>query len=261
MPNNFPNSLLFSEGTLLSFLLVLARVSGSLVFVPLPGITQTPQVARAALALGFTMALFPEWPAVNAAHVTPLLLAGWVAAEASFGIALGIAVAVVLEAFGFAAQVLGVQAGFGFASTIDPNTEADSGVLMVLAQLIAGLLFFALGFDRKILLAFAASLERIPPGAFFLPLEAVPEWTKIASVLFSTGVRLALPVTALLVLIDFALALLGRLNAQLHLISLAFPIKIVTGLAMLAWIAPLFPRVLSEVGNETFDTVRRTLGL
>ena len=34
--------------------------------------------------------------------------------------------AIVLEAFTLAAQVLGLQAGYAYASTIDPNTEADS---------------------------------------------------------------------------------------------------------------------------------------
>jgi flagellar biosynthetic protein FliR len=256
-----PSSVALPESLLLGFLVVLARVGGSLVFVPIPGMGQTPQVARAALALGFTFTLFPEWPLIEATGVTAMQVAGWVAAEASFGIALGIAVAVVLEAFGFAAQVLGVQAGFGFASTVDPNTESDSGVLLVLAQLIAGLLFFALGFDRKILAIFARSLEQIPPGSFAFAPAALPDLVRIVSVLFSAGLRLALPVTAMLILIDCALALLGRLNAQLQLISLAFPIKIVTALAMLAWVAPLFPQVLNQVGGETFLAVRRLLGL
>ena len=256
-----PNSIAIPESVLLSFLLVLARVSGAVVFVPLPGFSQSPQVARVALALSCTLALFPQWPAVNAIGVTPVRLAGWVALESSLGIAIGLAVAVVMEAFGFAAQVLGVQAGFGFVSTIDPTTESDSGVLLVLSQLIASLLFFALGFDRRILQTFAQSLERIPPGGFSLPAAALPQLLQVVSLLFSTGVRIALPVTALLLMIDFALALLGRLNAQLQLIFLAFPIKIAAGLAVLAWIAPLFPRVMRQVGDHTFAEVLRVLGL
>lgn len=50
--------------TLYGFLLVLARVAGALVFVPLPGINAGPEPARVVLALGFAVALFPAWPVV-----------------------------------------------------------------------------------------------------------------------------------------------------------------------------------------------------
>ncbi len=48
-----PANVTLSTGTLFGFLLVLARVGGALVFVPLPGIKGAPEPARAALALGF----------------------------------------------------------------------------------------------------------------------------------------------------------------------------------------------------------------
>ena len=134
---------------------MLARVGGALIFVPLPGVKGSPEAVRAALAAGFTLALFARWPAVEASAVGPATMAGWAVAEAAVGIAIGVPVAIVLEVFILAAQVLGLQAGYAYASTIDPNTEADSGILLVFAQLMAGLLFFALGLDREILRLFA----------------------------------------------------------------------------------------------------------
>ena len=107
-----PASVTLSAGTLYAFLLVLARVGGALIFVPLPGIKGGPLPARTALALGFTLALYGRWPAVNAEVVTGMRMAGWAAAEAAVGIAIGVSVAIVLEAFTLAAQILGLQAGY-----------------------------------------------------------------------------------------------------------------------------------------------------
>src|SRR5262245_9325556 len=115
--------LTLSAGALYAFLLVLARVGGALIFVPLPGIKSAPEPVRASLALGFTIALFGQWPAVDAAIVNPLLLAAWVLAEAAVGIAIGVVVAVIMEAFTLAAQVLGLQAGYSYVSTVAPTTE------------------------------------------------------------------------------------------------------------------------------------------
>ena len=43
-------------GTLYAFMLVLARVSGVFIFVPLPGINAGPEMIRAALAGSITLA-------------------------------------------------------------------------------------------------------------------------------------------------------------------------------------------------------------
>lgn len=256
-----PASLTLSAGTLFSFLLVLARISGALAFVPLPGLKGVPEPARVALAVGITIALFTRWPVVETSQVTAAVIAGWIAAEAALGIAVGVSIAIVLEAFAFAAQVLGLQAGYAYASTIDPNTEADSGVLLIFAQLMAGMLFFALGLDRELLRLFALSLERVPVGHYALSLSSADAVIRLGSALFSVGLRLALPVVALLVMVDLALALLGRVNAQLQLLSLAFPAKMLTALALLAITGAIFPRILQELAGYAWKTVGRMLGL
>jgi flagellar biosynthetic protein FliR len=256
-----PANLTLSAGTLYAFMLVLARVSGALVFVPIPGLNGAPEAARAALALAFTLALFGQWPPVQAEQVTPAMLAGWALSEAAVGLTIGVCVAVVLETFSFSAQVLGLQAGYGYASTIDPNTQADSGILLVLAQLVSGMLFFAMGLDREVLRVFAISLEKIPAGVFLLGRASADPIIHLVSTLISVGVRLALPVVALLTMVDVALALLGRVNSQLQLLSLAFPAKMLTALIMLSWLASLYPRIMREVAVHAWTAAYRTLGL
>ena len=253
--------LTLSVGTLFAFLLVLARTAGALTFVPLPGLSGAPGPARVVLALGFTLCLESRWPVVEASTLSPAILAAWAAAEAATGIAIGVAVAVVMEALTFAAQVLGLPAGYGYASTVDPNTQADSGILLVLAQLVAGLLFFALGLDRQVLKLFAQSLDRIPAGAYVLGPDAARTMIGVASTLFSVGVRLALPIVALLAMVDIALALLGRLNAQLQLLSLSFPVKMLAALVMLVWLSALYPRMMLECAGQALRGAWRILGL
>jgi flagellar biosynthetic protein FliR len=255
-----PTEITLSMGMLYGFLLVLVRVGGALIFVPLPGVRGSPGVARAALAVGFTLALFPRWPTVEA-PVSPAALLGWMFAEAAVGIAIGLAVAVVLEAFTFASQILGLQAGYAYASTIDPNTDADSGVLLVFSQLLGGLLFFALGLHREVLRLFAESLSQIPLGGYrphFLQAQAA---IQLGGSLLTIGMRMAFPVVALLVLVDVALALVGRLQAQLQLLALAFPAKMLAALVMCSAAAALFPRLSAQLAQQAWIAMHRTLGI
>jgi flagellar biosynthetic protein FliR len=244
---------------LYGLLLVLARVSGVIVMVPIPGVSAGPSSARIILALAFTVALFPVWPAPAVEGPVVGKLLGWMASEAAFGLTIGVAVAFLLEGVQLAAQVIGLQAGYSFASTVDPTTQADTTSLQVLSQLLAGSLFFAFGFDRQVIRILAGSLAAIPGGTYALNSSIVEAVTRLGSAIFVTGLQLAAPVLALLLLLDIAFAVLGRLQTQLQLLSLSFSIKMLVGLAFLTVILSFFPAVFAKSGAATFQTLLRLL--
>lgn len=247
-------------GTLYAFLLVLARVGGAFVFVPLPGTKSGPDLARVMLSLCVTLALFPSWPAIHASEIDLPTMIGWLAAEAGLGIAVGLLVGFVAEVFQMGAQIIAVQAGYSFASTIDPTSGADSSVLLSMAQLASGVLFFATGLDRQVLLIFSHSLQSHPPGQFALSQSIVTQVARAGSVIFSGGFKLVLPLVAMLAMVDISLALLARLNAQLQLITLAFPIKMLMSLALFAWLLAIFPRLFTQTAAPLIDLARRLFG-
>jgi flagellar biosynthesis protein FliR len=249
-----PTDLTLATSTLFGFLLVLARIGGAFVLVPLPGMRTSLEPARVVLCLGITLALFPQWPAVEGAPGI-VRLAGWVVSETALGVGIGVAASMLLEVYPFAAQALGFQAGYAYASTVDPTSEADSTVLIVFAQTAAGLLFFALGFDRELVRLFARSLETSPPGAFPATAASAEALIRLGQTMLAGGVRLALPLMALLALVDVALALAGRINAHLQLLSLALPVKMLAAVMMLSWLVALWPRLGRQFGAHVWQAL------
>jgi flagellar biosynthesis protein FliR len=246
---------ILSTATLMGFLLTLVRVAGVFVFVPVPGLKSAVDPARVLLIAGITIALFPVWPHPRE-EPSAGLLALWIASESALGLGIGLAVAFAIEAFVVGAQVISLQAGYSFASTFDPSTQADSGVLIVFAQIAAALLFFTMGLDREVLRIFARSLETVPAGTFLLTRGAGQSLIAAGSTIFSTGLRLALPVIAVMIMTDLSLALLGRVNSQLHLLSLAFPVKMIVGLCILGWLATLLPALMRGGSGIAFTAAR-----
>ncbi|MGA2736014.1 MAG: flagellar biosynthetic protein FliR [Bryobacteraceae bacterium] len=243
---------------LYGFLLVLARVSGVFALVPLPGFQSAPKLARIVLSVFITLVLFPLWPQMDAARVDAPRLLLWVLPEIGVGVTIGLGVAFILEVFLTGAQILSLNAGFSFAQTIDPTTQAQSGVLVVFAQLAGGMVFLSLGLDREVIRTLAFSLETHPAGAWVTP-PAAEAILRLGGDMLALAVRLALPGIALLVLADIALGLMGRLNAQLQLMTLAFPIKMTAALVLLGWITVLLPRLLAAYGGVVFGTLRQAL--
>jgi len=246
--------------TIFAFLMVLARVSGFVVFLPVPGFRAVPDTVRVALSLTITFALYPVWPALPNAFPSIGQLTVWAFSEAGFGLMVGLAVAFLVESFQVAAQVAGFQAGYGFASTIDPNSEADSSVMQVFSSLFIGMLFFSSGLDRQLIRVLAASFERFPAGSWTPAVANLDGVVRLGSEMLSTGLRLALPVVAVLLLIDFALALLGRVQQQLQLLSLAFPVKMAAALVLLAALAPVVPKIFGAAAERMLAELWRSLG-
>lgn len=217
-------------------------------------------MARVVLALALTFALLPAWSTAGAVDITaPTRLAMGAAAEFSIGLLMGLTVSVLLEGIQLAAQMIGLPAGFSYASTIDPSTQADSSVLQVLMQLFGGMLFFALGFHRQVIQILLRSFETLPAGVYpfqSLPAEAI---VKMTSGIFTTGLRLALPVLALMVLLDIAIAVLGRVQTQLQLLPLSFSLKMLGSLGMLASALAFYPAVIEGAGSRLFGALGRLL--
>lgn len=246
-------------GTLLSFLAVLVRVSGVFAFLSLPGLKEGPEPIKAFLSLAFTIALMPLWPAMPDGTLNTGVYFGWIASEACFGLAVGLCLAVVMEVFLLMAQVLSLQSGLSYASAVDPNSLADSGSLTLTANLTAGLLIFATGLHRQIIQALARSLELLPPGSFVMQQATVLDLLKYSGTIFSTGLRLALPIMAFLFMLDMALSLLGRINPGLQLFSLSFPAKIFLTLFIYSQVLVIFPRVFERLATSCMTHIHRLL--
>lgn len=256
-----PAELALHTSMLYGFLLVLARISGIFIFLPLPTVKAGPNAAKIVLGLSLTFALFPLWPKVEPESASIAQVTGWILVEAAIGLATGLAVAFVIEGLYVAAQAISTQAGFSYAAMVDPNTQADSTVLVIIAQLTAGLLFFALGLDRRLLAILARSLETNPPGSFAMSRSGAQALAMLGSGTFSTGLRLVLPVMTLLFLIDLSIGLLGRLNSQLQLVALAFPLKMIVALAALSFLIVLVPKIFEQSAGVAFASLARLLGL
>ncbi len=241
----------FTYTTLFGFLFMLARISGVFAFLPLASFKATPQPARVVLALAMTLMLRSGWTAPAALQagrgITLGPLVSGLAEETALGLCIGVALAVVFEAFQMAAEAISLQAGFGYASTVDPASGADSTVLLTIAQLTAGLLFFVTGADRLFVRALAESVRLAPPASFTLNQTSALALIPFVSSLFSVGLRLAAPLLALLLLADAALAILGRVQAQLHLISLTMPVKLAATMLILSATLALEPRFLESL--------------
>jgi flagellar biosynthetic protein FliR len=246
---------------LVGFVLVLTRIGALFAFIPLPGARTYLDAPKAMLAIAVSLMLFRYWPIPTAVATSFSSILVAIAAEAALGLAIGTGVAILFEATQLWAQFIALQAGFSYATTIDPNSEADSGILLIFTQLLTSLIVFASGLDGRMLQALAQSFDRIPPGSFQLTTPGALRIVELGSQMFQIGFRLSLPVIAILLIADVALALLGKIEQHMQLSNLMFPLKTLAAALILATGMISSAGLIEQWLDSGWQTVRSAVGI
>lgn len=188
------------EPALNSYLLVFARVATALRLMPLLGGDLAPSLTWLAVsaALSMSLAVLPGAPALEADASWLAAVLGQIAAGAVIGAAGRIVLALLEIPGGLSGFVLWPEAP-------SPGHGLDLARFYSLAGIAA---LMATGGHRGLIVALSASFSSSTQGLAVVSLAA---WSKLAAVLLSSGVLLALPVLACGLLGDAVRGLLERL--------------------------------------------------
>lgn len=169
-------------------------------------------------------------PPVRAASGIGLLI---LAQQLLIGFAMGFALRLVFSAIDMAGTLISNQAGLGFATAYDPQNTSQTPVISEFIGFLALLVFLSINGHLMVITTVIQSFTAIPVG---LGAVKPASWQNIAaagSVIFSSGVFLALPILVTLMITNVALGILGRVAPQLNLIAIGFPVTIVMGFSAL----------------------------
>lgn len=176
-----------------------------------------------------------------------------VAREILIGASLGFTMRLVFAAIMLAGDLMGLQAGLGFATLIDPSSRDQAPVLGSLLNVLGSLIFLAIDGHLMMLSLVVDSFHTLPLAPDLL--HAV-DWQAMArqgGLVFAFGLRLALPVLATLLLTNLALGILTRAAPQLNLFSVGFPLTVVMGLLALMLALPVMLPVMQRMLEDMLN--------
>ncbi len=187
--------------------------------------------ARLVMGLAFTVVIAPLVTVPNIAPSSGIGLL-IVAQQVIIGTAMGIVLRIIFSAVDMAGNLMSAQMGLGFAMAYDPQNASQAPVISEFLSMISLLAFLAMNGHLMVIDVLVQSFSAIPIGVF----PHKTSWLNIANtggIIFASGLLLALPIVAAMMLLNTALAVLGRVSAQLNLMAVGFPIMILIGLTLL----------------------------
>ncbi len=246
-------------GLILNFGLVLCRTAGMMTFLPIPGLRTGLEIQRLALAVLFGVLLAP-WARTEMPELTIGGIGRVAMTELALGVGLGLCMALIQEGIQMGVQMIGLQAGFSYASTIDPSSNADSAILQVVLNLGTSLLFLAMGLDTVLFRFLLTGVQTMPPGTWTLEQGHLGPVMALFPQLFIDAIRCSLPIVGTLLMVDVALALLSRIQPQLQLLTLSFPVKMLAAMALIAAGAPMLAGMVGRSAARSFEAMQYLLG-
>ncbi len=239
--------------------LTLVRVSGIVLFAPFFSATAIPIRVKAVFSGMVAFLLAPLVAALPGAQVT--IGFSSLLGELAVGLVYGLALALLNEMMLFAGQIAGLQFSFSLVNLLDPASNIQTPLLGELFQLMGTLVVIAAGLDRILLASMVRSFRVVPLGAYTLRPIAAMAIVRAASGIFLAAVELAAPILAATMLVEVAVALLGKLSPQLPVMNLTVPLKTLTGFLLLTGALALWPRFIEARFAGLLDMAERLISL
>lgn len=158
-----------------------------------------------------------------------------VAGEIVVGAMAGVMLQIAFAGASIAGEIVSQSMGLGFATILDPG-GMTSPVVATLFGLAIWLAFFGLDGHLRLFEVLVTSYRTLPPGSN--PLALAGQVAGFGTFAFASGLMLALPVAALLLMVNLLLAVAARSAPQLNLFSIGFPTLMCAGIVALALAMP-----------------------
>jgi len=239
--------------------LTLVRVGGMVLFAPFFSSTAIPMRVKAIFSGMVAFLVAPLVAQLPGARVN--LGFSSLLGELAIGLVYGLALSLLNEMMLFAGQIAGVQFSFSLVNLLDPSSNIQTPLLGELFQLMGTLVVIAAGLDRILLASMVRSFRVVPLGAYTLAPTASLAIVRAAAGIFLAAVELAAPILAATMLVEVAVALLGKLSPQLPVMNLTVPLKTLTGFLLLTGALALWPRFIEARFAGLLDMAERLISL
>jgi flagellar biosynthesis protein FliR len=218
--------------------MVVARVSGLAVQGPLLSSPSIPLRIKALLVVALGLAIYPT--AAGTATLPSSLTLGLalplIALEFGIGVFIGFMASIPLLAAQFGGLTMGQQIGLGFARFYNPAIGDESDSLEQIFFFLAVAIFLALGGLETMVSVTATSFGNLPVGSVPAMLNGASTTSPLAiftaalSSAFDLGLRVAMPLLAIVCLETVVTGFLTKSVPALNIMSVGFPLRIILGL-------------------------------
>lgn len=217
---------------------------------------QIPKKSKIALALLLTVLISAAIPLPQIPIFS--VIGCWILIQQILiGLLMGLTMHIAFAIVRYAGEVLGMQMGLSFALFVDPAAGPNMPIIARFFNLLLLLLFLSFDIHLWLLSLLADSFQLIPIQSLSLNSQSFILVAQTAGIIFYYGLLLALPILAVLLIINISLGILNRMTPQLSIFVVGFPLTLLIGIYLL----PLTTSIITKYAEKIFNDILSQLSL
>lgn len=243
------------------FLMILARMTGCVVFNPILGRSGVPGMFKSGFSLLLAVTAFtmtetrPEIPETLLGLAVPLIL------ELAVGYLLGLVINIFFYIPQIGGETIDIQMGMSMGRTYDPSSQASTTVTAQILNTLMMLLFFANNGHHTLLRVMLVSGRIVPFGEVALGQNVY--WAIVELFIECTilGIKLCMPILAAELLGQVGMGILMKVIPQINVFAINIELKVIIGLGLLFLLMRPFSEYLLQVEVNMLQSLQRLLPL
>ncbi len=247
-----------SNGWLITFLLVVARLAGLVISAPVLSSGFFPKMLKPAMVFLFAGALVATVPEV---FVTGLALGLAVSFQLLVGVAIGLILSMFLGLFGMAGQLITYQMGVGLAVAANPGLLSAGSFLSEWQTLIATFVFVVGGGLELTMTALHASFVALPLTHEMLSAHALLFIVGIFQSALTMALLVAAPLFLSSLVVDMGIGVVSRAFPQINAYFLSLPVNFGISLVVMLGTLPFLMALIPNIWHTAFYDVSRWLAI
>ncbi|WP_424192105.1 flagellar biosynthetic protein FliR [Ampullimonas aquatilis] len=242
------------------FIWPFVRILSLFTFAPVLSQRNIPQRVKLASAVVLTIVIAPLIPDFARPVLQDIYSVQGIvllAEQLLVGFVMGFSLKLVFAAMETAGEFIGLQMGISFATFVDPQNARPTPIIGSLMNILAMLVFLGLNGHLSLIMSIAESFTVVPISS---DAHAGFNWlalTQQGGQLFALGLHLALPIIAVIMICNMALAVLARSAPQINIFSISFAITMLAGLfALFAMLPGLSQLLETALGTNPIELLK-----
>lgn len=215
------------------FLWPFVRLAAFITAAPLLGHSSIPNPVKIGFALLLSIVVSSTLPPLPDVPIVSWAGVGIIVEQLIIGLSMGLVMQIVFSVVQAAGEFIGLQMGLAFATFFSPDTGANTMILSRLLYMLTLLMFLAFDGHLLVIEILARSFTTLPIGLVSLDLAAFDLLARFGSIIFMSGMLLALPLVATLLIMNLSMGILNRTAPQFTVFSIGFPMTLLAGMVLL----------------------------